>query len=129
MINVVIVTFLKYLKGETTATYRNCIHQEIRADKIRRILATIKFRILFLFRLLFENVKIKMYEIISLPVVLYGCTTWSLKLKNTDRMKMAVFWVVSEVLAASIIRAIALMMEAAIFILTAVRTSNPTKVV
>jgi hypothetical protein len=39
-------------------------------------------------------------------------------------MKMVVFWDVSEVLAAFIIRSIAL--KTAIFILPAVRTLNPT---
>jgi hypothetical protein len=32
------------------------------------------------FRLTSKNVKIKIYKIVILPVVLYGCETWSLTL-------------------------------------------------
>jgi hypothetical protein len=31
----------------------------------------------FIFRLLSKNVKMKIYKTITLPVVLYGCETWS----------------------------------------------------
>ena len=33
-------------------------------------------------RLLFKNLKIKMYRTIIMPIVLYGCETWSLTLKE-----------------------------------------------
>jgi len=33
-------------------------------------------------RLLSKNIKIKIYKIIILPVVLYGCETWSLTLRE-----------------------------------------------
>jgi hypothetical protein len=33
-------------------------------------------------RLLSKNIKIRIYEIIMLPVVLYGCETWSLTLRE-----------------------------------------------
>jgi hypothetical protein len=33
-------------------------------------------------RLLFKNVRIGIYEILVLPVVLYGCETWSLTLRE-----------------------------------------------
>jgi hypothetical protein len=33
---------------------------------------------------LFKNVKIRIYKTIILPVVLYGCKTWSLILTNID---------------------------------------------
>jgi len=36
-------------------------------------------------RLLSRNVKVKIYKTIILPVVLYGCETWSLTLKEEDR--------------------------------------------
>jgi len=41
------------------------------------------------FRLLSKNVKIKIYRNIILPVVLYGCETWSLTLR--DERKLRVF--------------------------------------
>jgi hypothetical protein len=39
-------------------------------------------------RLLSKNVKIKIYKIIVLPVVLYGCETWSLILREEYRLKV-----------------------------------------
>jgi hypothetical protein len=37
--------------------------------------------------LLSRNVKVKIYKAISLPVVLYGCETWSLTLREEHRLK------------------------------------------
>jgi hypothetical protein len=34
------------------------------------------------------NVKVKTYKTIILPVVLYGCETWSLTLREEHRLKM-----------------------------------------
>jgi hypothetical protein len=39
-------------------------------------------------RLLFENVKIRIYKTIILPVVLYGCETWSLTLREDYRLRV-----------------------------------------
>ena len=39
-------------------------------------------------RLLSKNLKIKVYRTIILPVVLYGCETWSLTLREERRMRM-----------------------------------------
>jgi hypothetical protein len=49
------------------------------------MLATIQCRT---FCLLSENVKIRMYKTIILPVVLYGCETWPLTLREEDRLRM-----------------------------------------
>jgi len=38
--------------------------------------------------LLSKNLKIKMYRTIILPVVLYGCETWSLTLREERRLRM-----------------------------------------
>jgi len=38
--------------------------------------------------LLCKNLKIKIYRIIILPVVLYGCETWSLTLKEERRLRV-----------------------------------------
>ena len=38
--------------------------------------------------LLSKNLKIKVYRNINLPVVLYGCETWSLTLKQERRLKV-----------------------------------------
>jgi len=37
-------------------------------------------------RLLYKNLKIKIYKTIILPVVLYGCETWSLTLRQECRL-------------------------------------------
>jgi hypothetical protein len=39
-------------------------------------------------RLLTKNLKIRIYEIIILPVVLYGCETWSLTLREEHRLRV-----------------------------------------
>jgi hypothetical protein len=39
-------------------------------------------------RLLSKNVKIRIYKAIILPVVLYGCETWSLKLREEHRLSV-----------------------------------------
>ena len=35
-----------------------------------------------------KNLKIKMYRTINLPVVSYGCKTWSLTFRDERRLKM-----------------------------------------
>jgi hypothetical protein len=35
-----------------------------------------------------SNIKIRIYKIIILPVVLYGCETWSLTLRKEHRLRV-----------------------------------------
>jgi hypothetical protein len=39
-------------------------------------------------RLLSKNLKIKIYRTIILPIILYGCETWSLTLKEERRLSV-----------------------------------------
>jgi hypothetical protein len=39
-------------------------------------------------RLLSKNLKIRIYKTIILPVVLYGCEIWSLKLREEHRLRV-----------------------------------------
>jgi hypothetical protein len=39
-------------------------------------------------RLLSKNLQIRIYKTIILPVVLYGCETWSLTLKKEHRLEV-----------------------------------------
>jgi hypothetical protein len=39
-------------------------------------------------RLLSRNVKVKIYKTVILPVVLYGCETWSLTLREENRLRV-----------------------------------------
>jgi hypothetical protein len=34
-----------------------------------------------------ENIKVKIYRTVILPVILYGCETWSLTLKDEHRLR------------------------------------------
>jgi hypothetical protein len=51
------------------------------------MLAIIRCRILS-YNLLFKNLKIKIYRTIILPVVLYGCETWSHTLREERRLRV-----------------------------------------
>jgi hypothetical protein len=42
----------------------------------------------FVFRLLSKNLKIKIYRTTILPVVLYGCETWSLTLWQERKLRV-----------------------------------------
>jgi hypothetical protein len=39
-------------------------------------------------RLLSRNIKVKIYKTMILPVVLYGCGTWSLTLREEHRLRV-----------------------------------------
>ena len=43
----------------------------------------------FVFQLLSKNLNIKIYRTIILPVVLYGCETWSLTLREERRLRVS----------------------------------------
>jgi hypothetical protein len=51
------------------------------------MLATIQFS-LSSSCLLSRNVKVKIYKIIIVPVILYGCKTWSVTLREEHRLRV-----------------------------------------
>jgi hypothetical protein len=51
------------------------------------MLATIRFSLLSS-RLLSRNIRVKIYKTIILPVILYGCETWSLTLREEHRLRV-----------------------------------------
>jgi len=76
----------KYLV--TTLTDQNCIAEEIKSrlrsgnacyHSVQKLLSS---------RLLSKNVKIKIYRTIILPVVLYGCETLSLTLREERKLRV-----------------------------------------
>jgi hypothetical protein len=76
----------KYLG--TTITNQNSIHEEIKSrfksgnafyHSVQNLLSS---------NLQSKNVKIKIYRNIILPVVLYGCETWSLTLREECRLRV-----------------------------------------
>jgi hypothetical protein len=71
----------------TTLTNQNSIHEEIKSrwksgnacyHSVQNLLST---------SLLSKNVKIKIYRTIILPVVLYGCESWSPTLREECRLR------------------------------------------
>jgi len=76
----------KYLG--TTLTDQNSIQENI---KIRLKLGNACYysaQNILSCRLVSKNLKIKIYRTIILPVVLYGCETWSLTLREESRLKV-----------------------------------------
>jgi hypothetical protein len=61
--------------------------KRLRAGQIQGMLATIQFSLLSS-HLLFRNLKVKIYKIIILPVVFYGCEAWSLTLREDHRLRV-----------------------------------------
>jgi hypothetical protein len=72
----------------TTLTNRNSIHEEIKSRLksgnafyhwVQNLLSS---------RLLSKNTKIRAYKTVVLPVVLCGCETWSLTLREEQRLRV-----------------------------------------
>jgi hypothetical protein len=42
----------------------------------------------FVFPFYIKDIKIKIHKTVMLPVVLYGCETWSLTMREEHRLKM-----------------------------------------
>jgi hypothetical protein len=75
----------KYLGA--TLTDKNCIHEEIRSRLNSGNACYHAVQNLLSSRLLSRNVKIKIYKTTILPVVLYGCETLSLTLREEHRLR------------------------------------------
>jgi hypothetical protein len=72
------VATFKYLG--TTLTNHNDIHDEIKSRLNSGNTCYYSVQNLLSSRLILKNLKIKIYKTVILPVVLYGCETWSLTL-------------------------------------------------
>ena len=77
------VEVFKYLG--TTLTNQNSIQEEV---KSRLNACYYSVQNLLSSSLLSKNLKIKIYRTIILPVVLYGCETWSLTLREECRLRV-----------------------------------------
>ena len=76
----------KYLG--TTLTNQNSIQEEIKSRMKSGNACYHSVQNLLSSRLLPKNLKIKIYRTIILPVVLYGCETWSLTLRKECRLRV-----------------------------------------
>jgi hypothetical protein len=80
------VAEFKYLG--TTLTNQKDIHDEIKSRLHSGNACYYSVQNLLSSRLISKNLKIKIYETLILPVVLYGCETWSLTLGKEYRLKV-----------------------------------------
>jgi len=76
----------KYLG--TNLTYQNSIAEEIKSRLRSGNACYYSVQNLLSSRLLSKNLKIKIYRTIILPVVLYGCETWSLTLREERKLRV-----------------------------------------
>jgi len=72
----------------TTITNENSIQEEIKSRLKSGNACYYSVQNLLSSSLLSKNLKIKMYRTIILPVVLYGCETWSLTLREESRLRV-----------------------------------------
>ena len=77
----------KYLG--TTLTDQDSIQEEIKSRLKLGNACCYSVQNLLSSRLLFKNLKIKIYRTIILPVVLHGCKTWSLILREERRLRVS----------------------------------------
>ena len=70
------------------AANQNSIQEEIKSRGKSGNACYHSVQILSSSSLLSKNIKIKVYRTIILPVVLYGCETWSLTLREERRLRV-----------------------------------------
>jgi hypothetical protein len=66
----------------TTVTHQNLIHEAIKRRMNSSNACYLSVQNILSSHLLSKNIKIRIYKTIILPVVLYGCETWSLILRE-----------------------------------------------
>ena len=71
-----------------TLTNQNSIAEEIKSRLRLGSACYHSVQNLLSSRLLSKNLKIKIYRTIVLPVVLYGCKTWSLTLREERKLRV-----------------------------------------
>jgi hypothetical protein len=72
----------------TTLTNQNSIQEEVKSRFKSGNACYYSVQNLLSSRLLSKNLKIRIYRTIILHVVLYGCETWSLTLKDECRLRV-----------------------------------------
>jgi hypothetical protein len=72
----------------TTLTDHNCMHEEIKSRLNSGKACYHSVQSLLSSRLLSRNLKVKIHRTIIIPVVSYGCETWSLTLREEHRLRL-----------------------------------------
>jgi hypothetical protein len=72
----------------TTQTDQNCMQEEIKSRLNSWNACNQPLQSILSSRFLSRNVKVKIYKTAILPVVLYGCNTWSLTLREEHRLRV-----------------------------------------
>jgi hypothetical protein len=72
----------------TTLTNQNDIRDEIKSRLNSGNACCYSVQNILSSRLISKNIKIKIYKTIILPVVLYGCETWSLTLREEHKLRV-----------------------------------------
>jgi hypothetical protein len=72
----------------TTLTDQNCMQERIKSRLNSGNASYHSVQSFLSSRLLSTNVKVKIYKTIILPVVLYGCETWSLTLSEQHKLRV-----------------------------------------
>jgi hypothetical protein len=80
------VSEFKYLG--TTVTNKNLVQEEIKRRLNSGNAYYHSVKNLLPSRLLSKNLKIRIYKTINLHVVMYGCETWSLTLREEHRLEV-----------------------------------------
>jgi len=81
----------------TTLTNQNSLQQEIKSRLKSGDACSQSVQDRLSCSLLSKNLKIKIYRTTVLPVVLYGCETWSLTMRGERRLKLLKNWVLSRI--------------------------------
>ena len=74
--------------GTTTLTNHSSIHEEIKNRLNSRNACCHLLQYILSYSLLSKNLKIKIYRTIILPLVLYGCETCSVTLREERRLRV-----------------------------------------
>jgi len=72
----------------TTTTNQNSIQEEIKSSLKSGIACYCSWQNLLSYSLLPKNLKINIHRTIILPIVLFGCETWSLTLREEHRLRV-----------------------------------------
>jgi len=82
-------TYLFRLKGSSShAAHKNYIQEEIKSRPKPGNACYRSVQNILYSSLLSKNIKIKIFRTTILPVVLYGCETWSLTLREERRLRV-----------------------------------------